>query len=130
MSLNAGKKMLVPEANYHLEVQQELAIGAVLANGTPVTATVSLVEASDWAFYFKATAAGTLVFEYLRPDLTTVYDTNAIADVAVSANTEVLCHPDLSTAAEIPRGQGALKITFTPSGAGVVTTADFCARRS
>lgn len=130
MSLNGGKKMLVPEANYHLEVQQGLEIGGALTNGVAAVASVSLVEASDWAFYFKATCAGTLVFEYFRPNLTSVYDTNAIANVAVSADTEVLCHPDLATAAEIPRGQGGLKITFTPSADGVVTTADFCARRS
>jgi hypothetical protein len=129
--MNGGKRMLVPEANYHIEVQQGLMAGAALTNAVPVTASVSLVEASDWAFYFKATCNGTLTFEYLRPNLTSVYDTNAIANVAVTANTEAFCHPDLDvSAAEIPHGQGAMRITFTPSADGAVVYADFCARRS
>lgn len=94
--------------------------GAAVANGVPISIIVTLAGCIAWRHRFKASVAGTLSYEYLRPDRAgTVYTANNPANVAVVANTE--------TKQEVTQhlGESRVKITFTPGGNGTITYSDF-----
>lgn len=96
--------------------------GSVCANGVAMVAVVNTAGLQRGRLRFKATAAGTVSFRWLRTDGATPY-THAgskPADLTIVASTENVF--DLTT----HYGEPFLEVTFTPSGAGVITWADIC----
>lgn len=110
----------------HRKVENVAALGAgeKCAEGVAMSALVVCAGASRGRCRFKATVAGELKLEFLRPlNSNTVipYEAGNPAPVTVVANTETL----LSTSDLA--GEASALITFTPTGAGVVTFCDWMA---
>lgn len=99
--------------------------GATCANGVALSALVKCAGASRGRVRFKASAAGSLKLEFVRPPANNfavdVYAAGNPAAVAIVANTEnLLSTPDIY-------GEASCLITFTPTGAGTVTFVDWMA---
>lgn len=99
--------------------------GAACVNGVPMSALLKCAGASRARARFKASAAGTLKLEFVRPPVdnftVTPYAAGNPTPVAIVANTEnLLSTPDVA-------GEASCLVTFTPTGAGVVTLFDWMA---
>lgn len=93
--------------------------GNALANGVPITAYIPLSGAQNARVRFKASCAGTLKAEYVRPTAArAVYAAGQPATVAVLAATETGIDVDASF------GDAEALITFTPGDDGTVTYCD------
>jgi hypothetical protein len=94
-----------------------LADNAEVSNGVAAVVNVATGGAQKAYIRLKSSAAGDLDAALLRPDGQTAYTTGAPTTVPVLANTEVEMEVDVN-------GVGEIKVTFTPSGDGVVSYCD------
>lgn len=102
----------------HRKLSGDFAELAAVTFGTPITIMVPIAGDNYTRLYFKATKAGTLKFEFMRPHPETdVYDTKPVPDVATVADTEKVVTVPIE-------GEGKLKITFTIDVTGAITYAD------
>ena len=87
---------------------------------TPITILVPIAGDNYTRIYFKASKAGTLKFQFVRPfPESAVYDTKAVVDVTTVADIEKLV--------DIPvEGESQIKITFTPDATGTISYCDVC----
>lgn len=118
-----GRKGAVYPSKYriHRTLPSPFDDGATITIATPISITIPIAGDTYCRFYWKASKAGTLKFEYARPypNESTVYATKPVVDVVTVADTEKLV--------TIPvEGESQLKITFTPDATGVITHADIC----
>ncbi len=107
-------------ARIHRKIPGEFAEAAAFTAPTPITAEIPIAGDNYTRIYFKASKAGTLKFEFVRPyPSSAVYDGSAVADVVTVADTEKMV--DVAV-----KGESRLKITFTPDVDGAVTYGDVC----
>ncbi len=121
MAIGGRKGQVYPSnTRIHRKLPAPFEEGATITAATPITILVPIAGDNYTRFYFKASKAGTLKFEFVRPyPESAVYDTKAVVDVTTLADTEKLV--------DIPvEGESQLKITFTPADTGTITYADIC----
>ena len=93
--------------------------GNVLVNGVAITVYIPLSGAQIARVRFKASCAGVLKAEFVRPTgVRTVYALLQPDPVTVVAATEVVLDIDTTF------GEAEALVTFTPGDAGTVTYAD------
>lgn len=92
--------------------------GATCANGVELLARFPIAGASAARVRFKATAAGSLRFYFVRPDGTTKYTAGNPTVVAVTADAETFIDTNAIY------GEAWAYASFLPSGAGTVTFVD------
>jgi len=93
--------------------------GDALASGVPITAYLPLSGAQNVRVRFKASVAGTLKAEYVRPlGARTVYAVSQPDAATIVAATEAVLDIDASL------GEAEALLTFTPSDTGTVTFCD------
>lgn len=102
----------------HRKLSGAFAELAAVTFGTPITIEIPIAGDNYTRLYFKATKAGTLKFEFMRPHPeTAVYDTKPVPDVTTVA--------DIEKVVTVPvEGEGKLKITFTIDVTGAISYAD------
>lgn len=96
--------------------------GGTITIATAISLTEPIAGDNYTRFYWKASKAGTLKFEFVRPYKSPeatedVYDTKAVPDVTTVADTEKVVTVPVE-------GESRLKITFTPDATGTITYAD------
>lgn len=96
--------------------------GSTLATGVAAVCDIKIGGLERFRIYFKSTAAGTLSAQYQKANTedTTLLTIGNPANVTIVANTEnkMDVNPHF--------GERGLRVTFTPSGNGVVSTAEYC----
>ena len=108
-------------AGIHRHLGGALEVGDAVANGVPSEATVQLGGLESFRIYFKSTAAGSLAVLYLQAgSKTATLTAGNPTPVAVTANVEA----KLDVAQHF--GEWAAIVRFTPTGDGVVSTAEIC----
>ena len=117
-----GRKGQVYPSNsrIHRKLPAPFDEAGVITAATPIIILIPIAGDSYSRLYFKASKAGTLEFEFVRPfPETTVYDTKAVVNVVTVA--------DIEKVVTIPvEGESQLQITFTPDDTGTITYADIC----
>lgn len=99
--------------------------GAVCANGVPLCAMFTIAGASRARVRFKADVGGELKLQYCRPRVrpwdAIPYTFGQPTPVTIVANTEnAISTTDIN-------GESMALVTFTPTGAGLVTFCDLMA---
>lgn len=104
----------------HRRLGGNMGPGVACANGVDVVQRVTIAGSPGGSVRFKATAAGSLKFEFQSSDGVDTYGTGNPVAVPVVANTETKL--DFTA-----RGEAYAIITFTPSANGTFTFVDLCA---
>lgn len=103
----------------HRSLSGVFAEAAAFLAATPISLQIPIAGDNLTRIYFKASQAGTLKFEFVRPyPSDAVYDTKAIPDAPTVLDVE-------DTHDVVVKGESRLLLTFTPGATpGTITYAD------